>query len=113
MKLLVIIESPFKGKTPQEQDHNLAYARACLKDSIARGEVPLASHLLYTQPGVLDDGIPEERQLGIDLGLELRHVVSLSAVYCDLGISEGMKYGIADAHQCERRVVYRTLTGWE
>lgn len=112
MKLIVIIESPFKGATLQEWEHNLAYARAALRDSIQRGEVPLASHLLYTQPGVLDDGIPEERELGIQLGLEMRHVASLSAVYTDLGISNGMKVGIQDAERHLRRIVYRSLPGW-
>ena len=41
----------------------------CLRDSLLRGEGPITSHLLYTQPGVLDDQIPEERQMGIDAGL--------------------------------------------
>jgi hypothetical protein len=49
---LVIIESPYAG----DPDGNLAYARAALADSLARGEAPFASHLLY--PQVLDDMIP-------------------------------------------------------
>jgi hypothetical protein len=36
---------------------------------IIAGEAPIASHLLYTQPGVLRDEIPEERRHGIDAGL--------------------------------------------
>ena len=61
----VILESPYAG----DVERNVAYARACLRDSLLRGEAPIASHLLYTQPGVLDDQIPEERQMGIDAGL--------------------------------------------
>jgi hypothetical protein len=34
-----------------------------------RGEAPIASHLLYTQPGVLNDGVPAERAHGIEAGL--------------------------------------------
>ena len=49
----VIIESPFAGDT----ETNIKYARECLRDSIFRGEAPLASHVLYTQDGVLDDTI--------------------------------------------------------
>ena len=50
----VIIESPFAG----DVDRNLRYARAAMRDCLLRGESPYASHLLYTQPGVLNDDIP-------------------------------------------------------
>ena len=53
----VIIESPYA----ENIERNIKYARACLKDSLNRNEAPLASHLLYTQDGVLDDGIKAER----------------------------------------------------
>jgi hypothetical protein len=43
----VIIESPYSG----DVETNVAYARAALRDCLSRGEAPLASHLLYTQPG--------------------------------------------------------------
>ena len=48
---IVIIESPFAG----DVDKNIEYARKCVRDSLNRGEAPSASHLLYTQPGILDD----------------------------------------------------------
>ena len=53
---LVVLESPFAGNV----EMNIHYARACMADCLARGEAPFASHLLYTQPGILDDDIPEE-----------------------------------------------------
>lgn len=59
--MLVIVESPYSG----DIERNLCYARAALKDCFDRGEYPFASHLLYTQKDVLDDNIPEQRQLGI------------------------------------------------
>ena len=55
---LVIIESPYAG----DIEKNVEYARACVRDSLSRGEAPIASHLLYTQPGILKDEIPSERQ---------------------------------------------------
>lgn len=61
----VILESPYAG----DVGANLAYARAALRDSLMRGETPVASHLLYTQTGVLDDSDPAERELGISAGL--------------------------------------------
>jgi hypothetical protein len=41
---------------------------------LLRGESPIASHLLYTQPGILKDDVPEERPLGIEAGLAWRSV---------------------------------------
>ena len=49
----VILESPYAG----DIERNVAYARAAMRDSLLRGEAPIASHLLYTQPGVLDDQV--------------------------------------------------------
>lgn len=87
----VIIESPYAGATAEEIEANVAYARAAMRHSINAGEAPIASHLLYTQPGILRDEIPEERQLGIDAGLAWRHVCHEAAFYLDLGWSKGMR----------------------
>lgn len=105
---LVIIESPFAG----DVEKNTRYARACVRDSLLRGEAPIASHLLYTQEGILNDDVPEERQHGIDAGLAWRTVAQASVVYTDLGISKGMEYGIKAAQDAGVPVEYRTLTDW-
>lgn len=102
---LVIVESPFKGDVPA----NIDYARACVRDALRRGEAPIASHLLYTQPGILDDNDVMERQWGINAGLAWRAVAEASVVYIDRGISEGMKFGIAAAEQAGLDIEYRTL----
>lgn len=94
---LVILESPYAGETAEEINGNIEYARRCVRDSLMRGEAPIASHLLYTQPGILDDSIPEEREQGINAGLAWRKVAEASVVYVDKGISQGMRYGIAAA----------------
>ena len=39
----VILESPYAGNV----EENVAYARAAVRDSLLRGEAPIASHLLY------------------------------------------------------------------
>ena len=56
----VILESPYAG----DIERNVAYARMAVRDSLAKGEAPIASHLLYTQEGILKDEVPEERQWG-------------------------------------------------
>lgn len=83
---LAIIESPYAG----DIEANVAYARAAMRDSLDRGEYPIASHLLYTQPGILRDEVPEERQLGIDAGLAWRKVADKAVFYVDRGWSAGM-----------------------
>lgn len=102
---LVIIESPYAG----DIERNADYARRCMHDSLTRGEAPLASHLLYTQSGILDDNLDVERQLGIDAGLAWGAKADLTAVYTDLGVSGGMRYGIAKAREAGRPIKYRRI----
>jgi len=102
----VVVESPFAG----DVETNTAYARRALRDCLLRGEAPIASHLLYTQPGVLDDNNPEERKLGIEAGLTwARAGAEASVVYEDWGISSGMRHGIDDAEKFGRPVEYRKI----
>ena len=103
---LVIVESPFAGDIEGNQE----YARKCLRDCFMRGEFPFASHLLYTQKGILEDKIPEERRLGIEAGLQWGRNAEATIVYTDLGISNGMKQGIERAEREGRLVEYRTLS---
>jgi NTP pyrophosphatase (non-canonical NTP hydrolase) len=96
---LVIVESPFAGKGLPEQECSvyIEYARAAVRDCLCRGEAPIASHLLYTQEGVLHDDVPHERQQGIEAGLAWLNVADATAVYEDFGVSEGMQCGVARA----------------
>ena len=106
---LVILESPYAG----DAEENTRYACACVRDCLLRGESPIASHLLFPQPGILDDNIPEERQLGINAGLAWRKVAEKIVVYIDLGISFGMNYGIKIAEEHGVSIEYRKLEEWE
>lgn len=104
---LVIIESPYAG----DIERNTAYARACVRDSIMRGEAPIASHLLLTQDGILRDEVPDERARGIAAGHAWYRAADVCAVYTDLGISLGMNLGIAAAENESVCVQYRKLKG--
>lgn len=103
----VILESPFGGDVAA----NVAYARRCVRDSLSRGEAPIASHLLYTQPGILRDEYPQEREWGIEAGLAWLRMADASVVYTDRGISKGMQRGIDAAYAAgipvERRSIGR------
>lgn len=104
---LVCVESPYAGDVAA----NLAYARDCLSDCLRRGEAPIASHLLYTQPGVLDDDVPAERALGIAAGFAWNERADATVVYVDRGVSRGMVAGVEHAHRFGRPVELRSLYG--
>lgn len=102
---LVILESPYAGNIEQ----NILYAKKCVLDCLLRGEAPIASHLLFTQEGILEDHNKEQRELGIKAGLSWQKVADAVVVYTDRGISPGMAWGITSAHQIGLTVEYRTL----
>ncbi len=116
MPKFVDVETPYSGNSEAESRKNLLYARACVRDSLLRGETPFTSHLFYTQPGILDDNIPQEREMGINAGKDLIEALPdiVTVVYQDLGISRGMQYGIDRAKKSGRSIEYRVLgENWE
>lgn len=87
----VIIESPHAG----DFERNVEYAQLCMHDALMRNEAPYASHLLYTQPNVLNDEVPKERQRGIEAGFAWKHMPGvLTVFYVDYGWSTGMKMAL-------------------
>ena len=101
----VIIESSYAGNV----EHNTYYLRKCMNHSLLKGEAPYASHGLYTQPGVLDDKIETEREMGLHAGWAWMDVADLVAVYCDNGVSEGMRRGIQKAREKNIPVEHRSI----
>lgn len=101
----VEIESPFAG----EVERNIIYARRCMWDSLKRSEAPLASHLLYTQPGILNDNLVEERKLGMEAGKIWSKEAELVAIYVDYGWSNGMKWGKEQAEKNNIPIEIRTI----
>lgn len=104
----VNLETPFAG----DVERNLRYARAAMRDAIINHhEAPIASHLLYTQEGILNDNDREERRIGMSVGFLWNQQAEATVVYTDLGISQGMNEGIAEAHAAGRQVEFRRLGG--
>jgi len=107
---LVVIESPYAGDVAG----NVAYAKRCVLDSLEKGEAPYASHLFFTQEGILDDLVPAQRKKGIEAGLAWGRAARTIAVYVDRGVSQGMRQGILAASKrganIEVRTIDRTLT---
>lgn len=99
----VFIASPLRGDIVANQ----RYARRAMRDSLARGEAPFVPHLLYDQ--VLEDSIPEQRQLAIEAALTMLRGCDVLAVYGDLGISSGMAGEIGHANLMDISIEYRRL----
>ena len=106
---LVVIESPLGASTREGIERNKEYARMAMLDSLRRGEAPYASHLLFDQPGLLDDQHPTERELGINAGFAWGGKADVVAVYQDHGISPGMERGIIRAKEAGQLIEYRRI----
>lgn len=91
----VIVESPYAGNVAR----NVAYAKRALLDCVlVRGEAPIASHLLFTQPDILDDNLGGDRAKGIAAGIAWHAVAHTIVFYEDYGWSQGM---LAAKQECE------------
>lgn len=101
----IVIESPYAG----DVEANIEYAKKCVHDSLARGEAPYASHLFFTQPGILDDLKPEERKLGIEAGFAWGDAADVVVFYVDRGWSRGMREGYKKAITRGSKIELRSL----
>lgn len=90
----VVVESPYAANEWFTVEDHLTYLRACLRDSVLRGESPYASHGLLTQEGVLNDEIREERNRGIIAGHAWYPVANKIVFYADFGVSRGMDFSL-------------------
>jgi hypothetical protein len=104
--ILAILESPYSGVIWR----NELYARMAMKDSLARGEAPFPSHMLY--PQVLDDNVPEQRDQGMRAGFAWGEFADLRVFYLDRGVSRGMVEGLKQAAVYKQPIAFRSLPEW-
>lgn len=112
MSACVILETPYAAGNGYTIQVHVRYARMCMADCLRRGEAPLASHLLYTQPHVLRDSVEEQRAMGIAAGLQWGAICDYVVVYTDLGISSGMKQSVAIHREMKKEIHLRILPNW-
>lgn len=94
----VYVASKYAGNI----DENVAKAVSYCRYVINKNCMPVASHLMY--PGILDDSIPTEREMGLLFGLALLAVCD--EVWCFGEISPGMEHEIREANKLGKRVRY-------
>ncbi len=84
------------SKYAGDVEKNVSYAITYCKFVIAMGHQPIASHLLY--PQMLNDNVPEERQLGCDFGMNLLRICDEVWVFGS-EYSKGMEAEVSIARQ--------------
>lgn len=89
----IYVVSPYAG----DVEKNVANAVGYCKYVMSLGKMPLAAHLYFTQ--MTDDAVPEERRLGLNMGLELLAMCDEVWVFYDNYISAGMAGEIAKAKE--------------
>lgn len=97
----VLVESPFRG----DEERNVQFCRNVCRALVFEGHNPYASHLFF--PQFLDDGIKEERDAGILLGLDWGDQAS-HVYFClrpEEQMSEGMLYAL-DRHQMTGKICF-------
>ena len=96
MNNLIYVASAYAGNVKENSERAKRYCVHVINE----GGVPIAPHLLFTQ--FLDDSVPHERKLGLDLGLELLEHCDEVWVFGD--ISEGMKREIEKAEELNKPI---------
>ena len=105
---IVYIASPYAGNVKD----NAAFAKAACRMAMEQGSVPVAAHLLY--PQILDDTVPEQRELGIRMGLRLLETCS-ELWLCGSRITGGMQEELKTAWRHGipvRRIPWETVAGF-
>lgn len=89
---LVYICSPYAG----EVERNIRFAQEACHYAISQNCAPVAVHLIY--PQLLDDMVPKERKIGIQMGLRI--LITCEELWlCGSCISTGMLYELKEAEQ--------------
>jgi hypothetical protein len=105
--MIVVIESPWAGLGAGEKAKK--YLRNCIRDSLARNEIPWASHAMLAWTEALYETDTEQRLEGINVNKKMIIRAELIAVYTDHGISKGMQTAITFARMHGKRVESRRL----
>ncbi len=103
MRKKVFICSPFRG----DMEGNARKAAAYCRMACEQGFLPVAPHLLF--PQFLNEGIEEERRLGISMGMELLALCDEVWVFGEA--TEGMAAEIAHATAQGKKIIFRETEG--
>lgn len=98
----IYVCSPLSGDI---KDNIKKAEKYCRDIVIVDNAIPVAPHIYFTR--FLDDNVELERELGMDLGLQLLSDCGKMYVYNQNGISKGMQKEIEMAKRLNIPIVYR------
>lgn len=101
-KKLIYVASPYAGNT----EYNIEFAKQACRTVMESGHAFFAPHLLY--PAILDDAAPEQREMGMKMGISVLSRCDELWVFGDT-ISKGMQAEIDAANHMGIPVQYMTL----
>lgn len=94
----IYVASKYAG----DVDTNVASVITYCRRVIDEGYMPIASHLLY--PQILNDNIPEERELGLMFGLALLR--TCDEVWVFGSVTSGVAREIEEAKRLKKQIRY-------
>ena len=103
MRKKVFICSPFRG----DMEGNARKAATYSRMACEQGFLPVAPHLLF--PQFLNEGIEEDRRLGISMGMELLALCDEVWVFGEA--TEGMAAEIASATERGKKIIFKETEG--
>ena len=83
-------------------EHNVEVAQTLCRMAVEAGCAPFAPHLLY--PQFLNEDDPDQRDLGISLGLRFMEACDEVWVYTGDGVSRGMRRELEHARQLDKSI---------
>lgn len=92
---MVYLASPLSAPTEEGMVKNQQLAIKLSKRLIQKGLVPMTPHIYF--PLFLNEFNPNERQIGLDMGLVWLNLCQAMYVYTNNGISKGMQGEIEHA----------------
>lgn len=103
----VIIESPYASEDTAMMQRHVNYAKYAFKDSMSRGEAPMAGFILYGQ--MMNDRQKIDHDIALVVHLSWIPKCDLLVVYADYGISPGMQAAINTAKIKMVKTEYRII----
>jgi hypothetical protein len=92
----VYICSPYRGASESEVSDNVARALKHCRLAVSKGYIPVCPHVYLTR--FLDDNVPSERELGLQIGLEMLTECAELWVFGNR-VSQGMRAEIDTANR--------------
>lgn len=107
---LVVIESPWAGLGAGERAAD--YLRQCIRDALARGEIPWASHGMLAATRALYEEDEDQRAEGLEVNRSMiLHHADLIVFYTDHGMSAGMRMARQWAGMHGKKIEERKIYG--